>query len=667
MAPRTLRALRSLSVVLVVLTAQGLVQAITTGSLLNDMTDLQRLAEQPSPAYTTKQFSSYDRASTDPQIATEKNWFANGDCGRYLRIEERAGRKEHVMMDIDGPGAIVRIWSANPKGTLRIYLDGGAEPVLQAPMSDLLGGKVEGLPKPIAGERSAGWNLYFPIPYAKHCKVTSDQGDFYYHVNYRTYPAGTEVRTFVAEDLKQYAEEIKALAKKLASPRSAVVLPGDAAKTSFSKSLAAGAGVDLVELEGAKAIRLLEMTLSAKDLAAAARGVVIQMTFDGEQTVESPVGDFFGTAPGLNAFEALPCGIVAGSPTTLYSHWVMPFKSRARIAVRNLGKEPVQIAGTAASVPYSWTSGSMHFHAKWRIQRDLPTRPFTDWAHLECTGSGRFVGGSLHVVNPVRDWWGEGDEKIYVDGEAMPSHFGTGTEDYYGYAWCNPALFVHAYHNQPRCDGPGNYGNTSVNRFHIIDDIPFTKQFKFDIENWHSHVTAKTVRAAVSYWYAQPGGKDFFAPLAAADLVLTEVPEYQVPRVPGALEGEKLKVVSKTGKLEIQDLGERYSNGCQLWWTQAKPGEKLELTFEAKEAGRKHVMVRLTKARDYGQVQLYVNGQKAGAVMDLYNPDVIATEEIDLGAFDLKAGENQLGVEITGANEKAIQAYMFGLDYVKLK
>ena len=111
----------------------------------------------------------------------------------------------------------------------------------------------------------------------------------------------------------------------------------------------------------------------------------------------------------------------------------------------------------------------MHFHAKWRAQFDVPTRPMIDWNYLTAKGQGVFAGVAFAIDNPVKDWWGEGDEKIYVDGETFPSHFGTGTEDYYGYAWCWPGLFTHAYHAQPRCDGPGNYGRTSVNRFHILD------------------------------------------------------------------------------------------------------------------------------------------------------------------------------------------------------
>jgi hypothetical protein len=171
-------------------------------------------------------------------------------------------------------------------------------------------------------------------------------------------------------------------------------------------------------------------------------------------------------------------------------------------------------------MPYRWTARCLHFHAKWRMQKKMP-KGHNDWTHLECTGKGRFVGGMLNITNPVKGWWGEGDEKIYVDGEAFPSHFGTGSEDYYGYAWCSPELFTHAYHSQSRCDGPENYGQTSVSRFHVLDDIPFVRQFKFDMENLHRRGNS---RAAVSYWYARPGGNDFFLPITHEDIQITPLP-----------------------------------------------------------------------------------------------------------------------------------------------
>ncbi len=173
---------------------------ISMSSLLDDMTNLTKMAEFPDPPFIAKQFSSYDRASTTP--ADPKTWFANNDCGNYLRVEDRNGHKEYVMADMPGPGAITRIWSPNPGGTLRIYLDGNEKPALEYAMADLLGGKHPLLPPPIAVDLSMGWNLYFPIPYAKSCKVTCDRGGQYYHVGYRTYPKGTEVKTFTDEQLE---------------------------------------------------------------------------------------------------------------------------------------------------------------------------------------------------------------------------------------------------------------------------------------------------------------------------------------------------------------------------------------------------------------------------------------------------------------------------------
>lgn len=645
---------------------------VTVDSLLDDMVNLQRLTKLPDPSYTTKQFSSYDRGSKT--FSDYQGWFANGDANQYLRIEDKNGRKEHVMVDTDGPGAIVRIWSANPNGNIRIYLDGSDEPVIMAPMSDLLGGKVAGLPKPISGERAKGWNLYFPIPYAKHSKVTSDQGGFYYHVNYRTYPAGTEVKTFVADDLKRLADKITETVGRLASPRKGGEPPADRKKTPFEADLAPGASATLSDMSGPQAICGFLVHLAAADLEQAARNVVLTMAFDGEGTVESPIGDFFGTAPGLIPYESFPLGITEAAgdqPQDLWCHWYMPFAKTAKIVVRNMGEQKVKITGAVAAVPYQWDDRSLLFHAKWRIERDVPTRPFSDWQHLQANGAGRFVGGSLHIVNNVKDWWGEGDEKIYVDGETFPSHLGTGTEDYYGYAWCSPERFVHAYHNQPRCQGPGNYGNTSVNRFHILDDIPFTRSFRFDVENWHWNASARTTRAAISYWYARPKSSDFFGPIIPSDVKYVPIPEFQVYRVPGAIEGEKLAVLTKTGNVEVQGMGsygDRWSGDAHLWWTQGKPGDKIALGFDAKEAGRKHVFVRLTKAVDYGIVQFHVNGKKAAGPIDLFNDGVAGTPEIDLGEFELKKGQNMLAIELTGTNPKSTgDRHMCGLDYVLVK
>jgi hypothetical protein len=344
----------------------------------------------------------------------------------------------------------------------------------------------------------------------------------------------------------------------------------------------------------------------------------------------------------------------------------MPFRDMAVIELINFTEQPASLTGEIALKDYRWTERSMHLHAKWRAQFDVPTRPMQDWNYLTATGQGVFAGVAFAIDNPVKEWWGEGDEKIYVDGERFPSHFGTGTEDYYGYAWCWPGLFTHAYHAQPRCDGPGNYGRTSVNRFHILDRIPFTNDFKFDMELWHWNDKCRVNLAAVAYWYARPGGTDAFKPITAQDAVVRPMPEYVVPRVAGAIEGESLKIVQVTGVAEPQDWD--VSGGRHLWWHAGmQPGDRLVLNFPVAKAGQYRVLGRFLRARDYGIHQLAVNNAPSGGPIDFYSPDVKPSEEIDLGAFDLRQGDNELSVTVVGANAKAVKAYMFGLDYLRLR
>jgi hypothetical protein len=650
-------------VLLAALTAsQGLAaepRRVTTAGLLEEMTDLAGMAEWPQPAYTCRQFSSYDRKSKSPA----EEWFANADAGHFLRVEERDGRKEHVMMDAAGPGAIVRIWSANPAGTIRLYLDGAEQPVIEAPMDVFLGGKFPGLARPLAGEYSKGWNLYFPLPYARSCKVTSDAGGFYYHINYRTYAEDTSVESFRREMLETLAPQIQKVAGHLAEPARAPA-SNQATVERFEFSLPAGDRLREV-LPGPAAISRVVLRISAANLEKALRGLVVKIHFDDEACVESPVGDLFGSAPGINPFRTLPVGMAADGE--LYCHWFMPFRSSALIELVNHTDQAVSLTGDLYLQDYTWTERSMYFRAKWRAQMDVPTRPMIDWNYLAATGQGVFAGVAFAIDNPVRDWWGEGDEKIYVDEEAFPSHFGTGTEDYYGYAWCWPGLFTHAYHAQPRCDGPGNYGRTSVNRFHVLDRIPFTRSFKFDMELWHWNEKCKVNMAVVAYWYARPGSRDTFLRIRPEDTVLRPMPEYVAPRVAGALEGEQMRIVRVTGTAAPQEWGD-LSAGSHLWWHAGmKPGDTLVVAFAAPKAGRYRVMGYFLRARDYGIHQLAINGRKTGDPMDFYQPEVKPSGEIDLGTFELKAGENELSVTVIGANEKALKAYMFGLDYLLLK
>ncbi|MEW6250163.1 MAG: glycoside hydrolase family 172 protein [Planctomycetota bacterium] len=644
-------------------------QPVTTATLLDQMTDLRGLAEFPSPAYTCRQFSSYDRKSDNPHDGW--SWFANGDYNQFLRVEERAGRKEWVMMDAAGPGAIVRIWSANPKGTIRIYLDGAAEPVLALPMADLLNGKSPGIPEPIAHQRGRGCNSYLPIPYARHCKVTSDSDGFYYHVNYRTYPRGTRVVTFTAADLERLAPQIARVAELLAHPRRAADTrppAGGAAPQTVTQSLEPNDILPL-DFQGPGAIIGLHVKVDAPEAdkrAALLRKLLLTMEFDNAQTVAVPLSDFFGAGPGAKAYESLPLGVTEEGG--LWSHWVMPYQRHAVISVKNRNDKPVLVALGAQAEARAWTSRSMHFHAGWRVERKLWTRPLHDWNYVNVNGRGVFVGAAFTQVQPYRDWWGEGDEKIFVDAEKFPSHFGTGTEDYYGYAWGCPEPFVHAYHNQPQCDGPGSYGRTAINRWHILDCIPFQRSIRFDMEYWSWVPNGHVPEIAVTtYWYARPGATHNRPAPAADQLAYDEIAPYAAPRVEGVLEGEELRIVEQAGTPEPQPI-DGTSNGQHLWWRKAKPGDQLVLAFDAPAAGRYGVSARFIQAADYGIARFTLNGRPLGKPMDFYAEKITITPERLLDVVELQQSENRLAIEIVGTNAKAEpKNHMVGLDYIRLQ
>ena len=131
-----------------------------------------------------------------------------------------------------------------------------------------------------------------------------------------------------------------------------------------------------------------------------------------------------------------------------------------------------------------------------------------------------------------------------------------------------------------------------------------------------------------------------------------------------------MKVITCTGgSLQTQNMagwGMKVSDNAQLWWTGAKPGDRLELALPVVKAGKYQLLAQFTKAADYGIVQLSLDDQELGEPKDFYHDGVIVTGSVDLGVRQLSAGEHRLVMEIIGANPNALKRYMFGLDYVKL-
>ncbi|MFP4488239.1 MAG: DUF2961 domain-containing protein, partial [Bacteroidales bacterium] len=112
--------------------------------LLSEMTDRREITLYPEPGYRLKQFSSYDRNSVS---ADKEGWFANADYTQFIRKEENKGRKEFVLFDHAGPGAVVRWWmtfagEGSHGGIIRVYIDNDEDPVIEDNVLEVLSGEL---------------------------------------------------------------------------------------------------------------------------------------------------------------------------------------------------------------------------------------------------------------------------------------------------------------------------------------------------------------------------------------------------------------------------------------------------------------------------------------------------------------------------------------------
>jgi len=651
-------------------------EKLTYVDLVKRLTALDELAVLPAEGDTCAQWSSYDRRSKyDEATGKYVGWAANGDGNGSIRREG----DRIVMAEMTGPGCIWRIWSALAQaGHVKVYLDGAAEPAIDLPFDGYFSGASAPFVYPSLVHTTArGRNNYVPIPYQKSCRIVADKGwGRYFQFVYETFPKGTEVPTF---DGDLSAEETAALAAANAALTTG--LGADPAgrrrgEETVAKrvTLGGGKGETVASLDGPRAITAIRVKMDLpeekKDEVRALRELAIRITWDGEAkpSVWAPLNDFFGTAAGANTYKSLPLGI---TDDEFYCLWYMPFGKSARVELVNDGQTERRLEIRVTHAPLGRPAAGLgRFHAKWHRDAFLPEDPDRrkiDWTMIKTEGRGRFCGVMLHVWNPRGGWWGEGDEKFFVDGETFPSTIGTGSEDYFGYAWCCPDLFQNGYHCQTISNG--NRGHVSVSRWHIADNVPFQKSFEGAIEKYYPN-SKPTLYACTAYWYQAPGGNDPYEPVPVDDRVgYAKPPEPRI--VKGAIEAETMNVTRKTGgTVRQQQMGNyapKWSSDCQLWWTHGKPGDRLELEVPVKKTGAYKVSTNLTKAIDYAIIQLYLDGTKLGSPIDCWNDGVIATGPINLGTHDLKAGKHTFAVVITGANPKMKPGHMAGVDYVKLE
>ena len=504
-----------------------------------------------------------------------------------------------------------------------------------------------------------------------------------------TYPPMRSARTRLARALTMAvlgsAPASAAAQLTGAGPLDALVRPRDSRIAHYAsqdpqqknddfRRLAPGDTLTLVDHRGAGIVRRWWVTIAPRNNTAIQRQLIVRAFWDDETepSVEVPVSDFFGMGFGeWRDFVSVPLNMTSGGYN---SYWPMPFKRRARITVENRSKEIVDRLYYNLDVEAfdRLPDDVLYFHAQFRRATTVRGTPVTV---LEADGRGHYVG-TLLAMQPRHGrslWYLEGNERVFVDGEHAPRVLGTGTEDYFSSGWYfDTGPYSAPYHGAPIKDTLS--GRISAYRWHIEDPIPFTRRIAFTIEHGGTNDAPGTDYSSVAYWY-QTHPHAAFPPLPA-DLMPVE--PWRPRKLAGLIEGEALVSTARAtaGKVQVQDMAHfetgtaSWSEGGQLWWVEGRPGARLTLRLRAPAAGTYELVGIFTRAQNYGDVRLSVNGRALSPVVRGYSGVVEPTEQISFGRVRLAAGVNPIVLEIVGKDPRSqgySEGYLVGIDGFLLK
>ncbi len=423
-----------------------------------------------------------------------------------------------------------------------------------------------------------------------------------------------------------------------------------------------GETVTILNHEGAGCVHRFWVTISPRTNVSILSEVILRMYWDGDTypSVECPIGAFFGVGFGEQKdYTSLPLNENSGGYNC---YWPMPFHKSARWTLTNG-------SGTLLESFYynidfialdSLPAATRHFHAQFR--RENPTTPDRNYTILETAGEGQYVGTALFMTGLTMSFL-EGNEMVYIDGDAKPTIEGTGTEDYFCSGWYfDRGVYSAPYHGviikeekRPRI---------SAYRWHVEDSIPFSKSIRFTIE----HGAENTVPAdysSVAYYYL--AGPSPMPPPLPADLLPSHWEASDRVAIVGAVEAEDLQPTAKatSGGMWAHDMPEPengvfWSGGNVLSWYPSQDGAEMTLQIPCATDGMFHLVARMVTGPDEGTAQFILDGRPVGAPVDLYSPKM-TPREVSLGTLTLKAGTIPLILKIEGKNP-ATTGLVVGID-----
>ncbi len=401
--------------------------------------------------------------------------------------------------------------------------------------------------------------------------------------------------------------------------------------------------------------------------------IVLRVFYDGQQepSFEVPLGEFFANCFGRRR-EVLSVPVVVEDGDSYNCFWHMPFRKSIRIEVLNQSEQQLNLL----YYNIDWIKkdalpeDSPYFYA--RYYQEYPVKSGVDYTLLETKGKGHYVGTVLAVRTRSPSWFGEGDEKIYIDGEEKPSIWGTGTEDYFLSAWGLKTTST-PYFGTPYFDQWGIVGgHTAAYRWHLHDPIVFQESIKVTLEHWgwistdenadqkrHSWNEREDDFASVAFWYqtGQPSPAPPLPPAAERRLPSLDQITFARDFTDAAHHG--------AGDCRVQSNLDFYPDGQILYTPGQAENAWVEIPVTITKADPQRLLLAVTRAPDYGIYQASLGGIKIGRPLDLYSRSV-EPWEFHLLDFWPEPGSYTLRLECVGKRDQST-GYYLGLESVRLR
>lgn len=267
-----------------------------------------------------------------------------------------------------------------------------------------------------------------------------------------------------------------------------------------------GETVILADIKGHGIIQHIWMTTDEKAL----RSCILRMYWDGEEypSIEVPLGDFFANVHGLR-YNVNSIPVVVNPTGGMNCYWPMPFYKSAKITLTNNYFEDISFFFYQITycVPDEMDSGMGLLHAQFRrsvTKIEKPEHIILDGV----SGKGHYIGTVIGWTQMSNGWWGEGEIKFYIDGDKeYPTICGTGTEDYFGGAWCFHDTFSTPFLGYPLWrKEQGEVPRHGLYRWHILDPIIFHEDLKVTIQalGWYPDRKFRPLNddiSSVAFWY----------------------------------------------------------------------------------------------------------------------------------------------------------------------